>query len=88
MLLFTPPVEFSIVKNENVCVGSCPGSSIKVILDLWLAEGVFSAPFNANYESSKGKYPSNMYGTSKIRSVSLNNGRLFPSKIRLSVIEL
>ncbi|MDE6276183.1 MAG: hypothetical protein K2M75_06580 [Clostridia bacterium] len=56
----------------NVVYSFTEGSNL--ILDLYLAEAVTSEKFNDTYAGSKGSYPSNMYGTSKIRSVSLNNG--------------
>ena len=48
----------------------------EIVLDLWLAdcEGN-STSFNTSIVTgSGGTYPSNMYGTSKIRAVDLNNG--------------
>ncbi len=49
-----------------------------IVLTLWLAhvpnEGKYKAQWNKSYDSNDGTYPSNMYGTSYIRSQVLNNG--------------
>ena len=44
------------------------------ILTLWLANSATTARWNEKYTDSLGKYPSNMYGTSEMRAVTLNNG--------------
>ena len=44
------------------------------ILTLWLANSVATSRWNEKYTNSLGKYPSNMYGTSEMRAVTLNNG--------------
>ena len=44
------------------------------ILTLWLANSATTSRWNEKYTNSLGKYPSNMYGTSEMRAVTLNNG--------------
>ncbi|MBD5100317.1 MAG: hypothetical protein HDT29_03440 [Clostridiales bacterium] len=46
-----------------------------VILDLWLLDGSVTDVWNNNYvNSGAGTYPHNMYGMSRMRSVTLNHG--------------
>ncbi|MDE5755997.1 MAG: hypothetical protein K2I23_02800, partial [Clostridia bacterium] len=44
------------------------------ILTLWLASSSLKACQNEITKSSNGNFPSNMYGTSKMRAITLNNG--------------
>ncbi|MDE7337593.1 MAG: hypothetical protein K2N32_05700, partial [Clostridia bacterium] len=44
------------------------------ILTLWLANSASALRWNETYIDKIGKYPSNMYGTSEMRAVTLNNG--------------
>ncbi|MDE6276206.1 MAG: hypothetical protein K2M75_06700 [Clostridia bacterium] len=44
------------------------------ILTLWYATGDFYAPFVDYNDDKDGNFPANMYGTSKLRAVTLNNG--------------
>ncbi|MDE5911172.1 MAG: hypothetical protein K2H24_02435, partial [Clostridia bacterium] len=44
------------------------------ILTFLLADGANDVRFNSTSTNSDGNYPSNMYGTSAIRAVTLNNG--------------
>ncbi|MDE5616942.1 MAG: hypothetical protein K2I78_04060, partial [Clostridia bacterium] len=47
-----------------------------IILDLWLCDNDSGGKttWNTGINTNTGSYPSNMYGTSKIRAVDLNNG--------------
>ncbi|MDE5756376.1 MAG: hypothetical protein K2I23_04730 [Clostridia bacterium] len=57
------------------------------IVSLWLADSselpvsYQKAPWNGYYDTNNGAYPSNMYGTSKIRAVTLNNGGNYATSV-------
>ena len=44
------------------------------ILTLWLASSTETAQWNAHAVNANANVPSNMYGTSMIRAITLNNG--------------
>ena len=44
------------------------------ILTLWLADASLSSQWSYFGDNADGDYPANMYGTSMIRAVGLNNG--------------
>ena len=49
-------------------------SSGEPILTLWLANSEITARWHNQSANSNGNYPNNMYGTSEMRAVTLNNG--------------
>ncbi len=49
-------------------------SSGEPILTLWLANSEITARWHNQSANSNGNYPNNMYGTSSVRAVTLNNG--------------
>ena len=53
-----------------------------VILTLWQLTGTEYATWSAGYrDNADGLYPANMYGTSKIRAVTLNNGGSYATSL-------
>ena len=44
------------------------------ILTLWLANDVKTSSWNESKTDLNGNYPANMYGTSSVRAITLNNG--------------
>ena len=57
-------------------IGNKPNAE-DVVLTLWQAVGTESAQWNQYDITAQGNYPANMYGTSKIRAITLNNGGVY-----------
>ena len=51
------------------------------IATLWLASSNNTAKWNMYSDNADGNYPANMYGTSMIRAVTLNNGGKYATSL-------
>ena len=67
-------VVVTIGKKQWIATYLSTNSKGEPILTLWLANSETTNRWNENHTDSLGKYPSNMYGTSEMRAVTLNNG--------------
>ncbi|MDE6605946.1 MAG: hypothetical protein K2K85_08010, partial [Clostridia bacterium] len=67
-------VVVTIGEKQWIATYLSQNSSSDPILTLWLANSNEAVPWTENKTNSNGNYPSNMYGTSSVRAVTLNNG--------------
>ena len=78
----------SLADNTN-SAQSAPNGSNKpnsgdVILTLWQAYGDETAQYQTFSDNTNGNFPANMYGSSKIRAVTLNNGGSYATSYNAS----
>ncbi len=67
-------VVVTIGEKQWIATYLSQNSSGDPILTLWLANSDEEVSWTENKTNSNGNYPSNMYGTSSVRAVTLNNG--------------
>ncbi|MDE7191297.1 MAG: hypothetical protein K2O35_02365 [Clostridia bacterium] len=67
-------VVVTIGEKQWIATYLSQNSSGDPILTLWLANTNITARWHVQAELEDGTYPNNMYGTSEIRAVTLNNG--------------
>ncbi|MDE5616741.1 MAG: hypothetical protein K2I78_03035, partial [Clostridia bacterium] len=70
----TKDIVVQIGKKKWIATYLSTNNSGEPILTLWLANSATTVRWNEKVTDAMGKYPSNMYGTSEMRAVTLNNG--------------